>query len=277
MSCPRPNLPRSNPKDVGELAEPLRSRIWTAIKLAPRGRLVPTSLYRDPGRQWDLRHDRCRGRECDSRCKGYPTTGLPAVWNGQEWVGGSKHQHRQAADMGGSDLDWLIRNRAAFGLALTVRGEKWHFEAGGVDVLTGRPCPAPTVRIIPFPSGDTSTDNNGETPKEPLTVAQYDDIMKKLDAIEQEAKAAAVRAKGAEQEATAAASRAKSAETYAKQAVDGIALMSKMLIWTYESARMAYARVRAEHEQRSSAEKKKIAERAGGIDRLFAAQNRREV
>ncbi len=105
------------------------------------------------------------------------------MWNGQEWVGGSKHQHRQAADMGGSDLDWLIRNRAAFGLALTVRGEKWHFEAGGIDYLTGRRCPDPTVRIIPYPTGTTKPDPDPE-PEEPFTMAQYDEIKKALAALD---------------------------------------------------------------------------------------------
>ena len=181
MSCPRPNVPRSDPKDIGELAEPLRSRIWTATKMAPRRLLILNSGYRDPGRQWDLRHDRCRGRECDRRCKGYPTTGLPAQWDGTKWVGGSKHQHRKAADMAGLDLDWLIRNRFAFGLVLTVRGERWHFEAEGVDYLTGRWSPAPTVRIIPYPTGETRPDPQDE---EPFTVAQYDEIKKALAALD---------------------------------------------------------------------------------------------
>lgn len=153
MSCPRPNTPRSDPKDVGELAEPLRSRISTAIHDAPAAGLVLVSGYRDPGRQWDLRHERCRGRECDSGCKGYPVTAVPARLVDGEWVGGSKHQHRKAADMGGRDLDWLIRNRFAYGLVLTVKSENWHFEAEGIDARTGRRAGPPTVRIIPYGGG----------------------------------------------------------------------------------------------------------------------------
>lgn len=138
MTCLRPNVPRSNPKDVNELAEPLRSRIKAAIRDAPTKGLVLVSGYRDPGRQWDLRHERCRGRECNSACKGYPVTALP---------GQSNHQRRTAADMGGRDLQWLIDNRERYGLALTVRSENWHFEADRVDVRTGRMHNRPTASI----------------------------------------------------------------------------------------------------------------------------------
>ena len=126
---------------MGELAEPLRSRIWTAIHDAPTGGLVLISGYRDDGRQWDLRHDRCPGRECDPACRGNPVTALP---------GRSNHGRRKAADMGGRALGWLITNRAAYGLGLTVRSENWHFEAEGTDSRTGRRIGAPTVRIIPY-------------------------------------------------------------------------------------------------------------------------------
>ena len=151
MSCKRPNTPRSDPKDIGQLREPLRSRIYTATIDAPRRKLVPISLYRDPGRQWDLRHDRCPGRECDKGCKGYPVTAVPAQFIDGEWVGGSRHQHGEAADMGGADLDWLIEHRHEYGLVLTVPSEKWHFETGRRDVRSGRVNPQPTRRIIPWP------------------------------------------------------------------------------------------------------------------------------
>lgn len=148
MSCPRPNTPRSDAKSVAELAEPLKSRIWTVIQDAPTKGLVLVSGFRDPGRQWDLRHDRCPGRECDRACKGYPITAVPYA---------SNHQKRTAADMGGRDLNWLIANRARYGLGLTVRSENWHFEASGTDTRTGLKIGNPTVRIIPY----------GDKPKPP--------------------------------------------------------------------------------------------------------------
>lgn len=160
MSCPRPNTVRSNPKDVGELAEPLRSRIWTAMQDAPRKKLVLVSGFRDPGRQWDLRHERCRGRECDRGCKGYPVTAVPYA---------SNHQKRLAADMGGYDLDWLINNRQKYGLGLTVRSENWHFEASGTDSRTGKRIGSPTVRIIPF--GNTPTPTPTPKPKDEFMAA----------------------------------------------------------------------------------------------------------
>jgi hypothetical protein len=151
VSCKRPNTPRSDAKSIAELEEPLRSRIWTAVQHAPTKGLVLVSGYRDPGRQWDLRHDRCPGRECDPSCKGFPVTAVPAqLAISGKWVGGSKHQHRKAADMGGRDLDWLIRNRFAYGLGLTVSSENWHFEASGRDARTGRQIPAPSVPIMVF-------------------------------------------------------------------------------------------------------------------------------
>ena len=263
MACPRPNVARSNSKDIGQLTKILADRIWTATRMAPRGLLILVSGYRDPGSQWDLRHERCRGRECDRRCKGYPTTGLPAQWDGTKWVGGSHHQHRRAADMGGMDLDWLIRNRFAFGLALTVRGERWHFEAEGVDYLTGRPCPAPTVRIIPYPTGETRPEPPSE---EPFTVAQYDEIIKRLERIEIEARAAASRAASAETEAKAAASRA-------KQAADGMTAVARMIGLTYAYARKGYSRVRAGHEVLHPDKKKALSAKAISIDALAVAQD----
>ena len=141
MTCLRPNVARSNPKAVAELAEPLRSRISQAIADAPGQGLTLVSGYRDSGRQWDLRHERCPGRECSTSCKGYPVTARP---------GTSKHEKRLAADMGGRALSWLIANREAYGLALTVRSENWHFEADARDARTGRVHNRPTRTIRPF-------------------------------------------------------------------------------------------------------------------------------
>lgn len=176
MSCARPNTPRSNPKAVGELAEPLRSRIAQAIRDAPTGGLVLVSGLRDAGRQWDLRHERCRGRECDRSCKGYPVTAVP--WS-------SKHQTGEAADMGGRDLDWLIANRARYGLGLTVRSENWHFQATGVDTRTGHRIGAPTVTIRPY--GATIT------PPKPKPPTPKDDFMALTDSEQRELLAAARR------------------------------------------------------------------------------------
>jgi peptidoglycan hydrolase-like protein with peptidoglycan-binding domain len=130
MSCLRPNTPRSNPKDIGELAEPLRSRLRTMMDDAPGHGLVLVSGFRDPGRQWDLRHERCPGRECDRGCRGFPLTALP---------GRSNHQRRTAADIGGRNLAWANRVKARYGLATPVRGEPWHFEAAGRPSVTIRP------------------------------------------------------------------------------------------------------------------------------------------
>lgn len=132
MSCARPNTPRSNPKDLGELERPLRDRLWTMFQDAPAKGLTLVSGYRDPGRQWDLRHDRCPGRECDSGCKGHPTTALP---------GRSNHGKRKAADVGGRDLRWFVANVHRYGLHLPVPGENWHAEVAGT----------PTVRILSYP------------------------------------------------------------------------------------------------------------------------------
>ena len=128
--CARPNTPRSDPKDMGQLAEPLRSRLATLM--ADLGGLVLVSGYRDAGRQWDLRRERCPGRECSRSCKGYPTTALP---------GSSNHQRRTAADIGGRNLLAAGKAARAYGLHLPVRGENWHFEAAPWQ---------PTKTIRPF-------------------------------------------------------------------------------------------------------------------------------
>jgi hypothetical protein len=128
--CARPNTPRSDPKDMSQLAEPLRSRL--ATMMADLGGLVLVSGYRDAGRQWDLRRERCPGRECSRSCKGYPTTALP---------GSSNHQRRTAADIGGRNLNAANRVKAAYGLHTPVPGEPWHFEATAKE---------PTKTIRPF-------------------------------------------------------------------------------------------------------------------------------
>ena len=189
MSCKRPNTERSNPRDVGALDEPLRSRIWTAIQDAPNDGLVLVSGLRDPGRQWDLRHERCRGRECDPSCKGYPVTAVPAKFINGQWVGGSRHQRGEAADMGGRDLDWLIRNRFKYGLGLTVKSENWHFEASGTDSRARVRIPNPTVRIIPYGGKEPAKPNPAPPKKKDgFLMALSDnqqgevyDILKRLD------------------------------------------------------------------------------------------------
>ena len=144
MTCLRPNVARSDPRSVAELAEPLRSRIAQAITDAPGRGLVLVSGYRDSGRQWDLRHERCPGRECSTACKGYPVTARP---------GRRRHEKRLAADMGGSALSWLIA---------TARPTAWRSPSARRTGTT-RPAPAtrtgrnhnrPTVTIRPFTGGD---------------------------------------------------------------------------------------------------------------------------
>lgn len=134
MGC-QPPVSYSNPRDLGQVAAPLRDRLWTAQLMAPRHGLVLVSGKRTDWMQWLLRHERCPGRECDPTCKGHPQTALP---------GRSHHRNLDAvvsaADMGGIDLDWLGRNEQSFGLNRPVKGEKWHFENHGT----------PTVRIVPY-------------------------------------------------------------------------------------------------------------------------------
>ena len=62
MGCPRPNTPRSNSKDIGELAEPLRSRLLAVnqssgagdfLLLAIAGPVIAgTSLFGGRGSVW---------------------------------------------------------------------------------------------------------------------------------------------------------------------------------------------------------------------------------
>lgn len=183
MSCPRPDTPRSNPVDLGELANPLRDRLYTMFIDAPDRGLTGVSMYRDPGRQWDLRHDRVPGHECDSAYKGHPTTAVPAQLVNGVWVGGSHHQHRTAADIGGRAMRWARENCHRYGLGQTVRNEDWHYEAEGIDVRTGRRIPAPTVRILRYPGPTYEGSAPAPTPTPggwlmALTDKEQDDLLK---------------------------------------------------------------------------------------------------
>jgi hypothetical protein len=135
-----------------ELAEPLRSRLQTMMGDAPNHGLTLVSGFRDPGRQWDLRHERCRGRECDRGCRGFPLTALP---------GASNHQRRTAADIGGWELAWANRVKASYGLATPVRGEPWHFEAAGNPTKPIRPFAA----VASTSSGVMKEDDRGDNVK----------------------------------------------------------------------------------------------------------------
>jgi hypothetical protein len=123
----------ANPKDVGELVEPLRSRIYTAMQDAPGHGLVLVSGHRSPWQQYLLRVGRVGARNAFNRnFPGYPRTAIPYS---------SQHQKGLAADEGGTALEWLYEHRKEYGLAKTVSSELWHYEAVGI----------PTRRIIPYP------------------------------------------------------------------------------------------------------------------------------
>lgn len=122
----------TDPKDIGELAEPLRSRIWTVVQDAPNHGLVLVSGRRSPWQQYLLRAERVgQARAFDRDYPGNPRTAIPYS---------SHHQTGTAADMGGTALSWLVANERRYGLARTVSSERWHFEASGT----------PTTRILPY-------------------------------------------------------------------------------------------------------------------------------
>lgn len=160
MSC-RPPEEYADPRDMGSLAEPLRSRMHTAMIHAKRagGSLWLVSGLRTRWQQYLLRQAHgCAGRECDRTCKGTPVTALPGVKNDDGvWISGSKHQRGEAADMGGS-LTWLYQNRYAFGLEKTVSTEPWHYEAKGEPTVAIIPWPQQSLtpaKWVPFRPGDT--------------------------------------------------------------------------------------------------------------------------
>lgn len=157
LATGRPNVATSDPKDIDQLAEPLRTRIRAIIADCPhRGELGLVSGLRDPGRQWDLRLGRVgHANIWRSPPTGSPITAVPARYNPalNRWVGGSRHQTGEAADLGGTAraMAWMRANRERYGLALTVRTEGWHLEANRRDVHTGRVHDRPTAITTPAP------------------------------------------------------------------------------------------------------------------------------
>lgn len=152
----RPNTIRSDPRNVEHLAEPLRSRVRQLIADCPHTLYLVSGL-RDPGRQWDLRRDRVGiANVWRYPPRGTPTTAVPARWDyaAKRWVGGSRHQTGDAADLGGSEagMAWMHANRERYGLAKTVPNERWHLEADRVDIYTRRRHDNPTaLRPTPPP------------------------------------------------------------------------------------------------------------------------------
>ena len=139
MGCTRPNVRNLDPRSWADLHKTLRDRLWTGRILAARKglRLELNSGGRSDGQQYDLRHGRCPGRECDRRCKGKPTTALP---------GRSNHRNLSekisAADMMGTGLSFLHQHQDEYGIHFPVPGEAWHAENHG----------RPTVEIIEWPN-----------------------------------------------------------------------------------------------------------------------------
>jgi hypothetical protein len=137
--CPRPEVRNLDPRSWADLHKTLRDRLWTARIHALREglRLELNSGGRSDGQQWDFRRSRCPGRECNRACKGNPQTALP---------GRSNHRNLSyeisAADMMGTGLAYLHRNKARFGIHFPVPGEAWHAENYGT----------PTVQIIEWPN-----------------------------------------------------------------------------------------------------------------------------
>ncbi len=151
MSCAPPPVSYADPTDVGQLAEPLRSRIAALIGHAPTGGLVLISGRRSPYQQWLLRHQRCPGQECDPACAGRPRTALP---------GASNHQRGTAADLGGRELAWARSVMRLYGLHTPVTGEAWHFEVDpavppSVSIPTWRPSGPGHASWQPIRPGDT--------------------------------------------------------------------------------------------------------------------------
>lgn len=139
MGCPRPNVPNLDPKSWRDVHVVLRNKLWTARILVRRLGLTLelNSGGRSVGQQWDLRHARCPGRECDPACKGHPTTALP---------GRSRHRNLSevisAADMMGTGLSYLHQHQRELGIHFPVPGEAWHAENKG----------QPTIEIIAWPN-----------------------------------------------------------------------------------------------------------------------------
>lgn len=178
----RPNTPKSDSKDISLADEPLRSRAAQMVADCPyKGELGYVSVVRDPGTQWDLRDQRVgRANIWKSPPTGRPVTALPARWNGKEWVGGSKHQVGEAVDFAGTEraMVWMHANREAYGLARTVRTERWHMEANRRDTITGRIHDKPTARIRPF---GAPTNPKELTMLDTEVAAAFDTINRKLD------------------------------------------------------------------------------------------------
>ena len=168
----RPNVPRSNPKDFGELEPVLRDRLWTMCEDYD---LHPVSLYRDPGRQYDLRLERVGlANIWNNAIKGSPVTAVPARWNPAtgEWEGGSKHQHRKAGDIGGARLADARKVCESYGLVDNVPSEAWHYQTGGAPSRPIRSYPGPCYDDPPTPP----------TPKDWLDMATQAEVKAIIDA-----------------------------------------------------------------------------------------------
>lgn len=183
--CPRPQTVRSDPYDLGQLEAALCDRIYTMFVDAPRRGLTLVSGYRDPGRQWDLRVERVGLKNaCNRAVAAHPATAIPYA---------SKHQTREAADIGGIDLNWAVANHRAYGLWRAVPSELWHYQLGSW---------APTVRILRYPGKRYTDSSNPSTPDPgPAEPPTPPPAPKEWDEMASEAQIEAAAARGAAAEA----------------------------------------------------------------------------
>lgn len=80
--------------------------------------------YRSPAEQYQLRHQRCPGREYDPSCKGNPPTAIP---------GKSRHETGDAIDfenLSAGAFEWLVEHASTYGI-YNLPSERWHWSTDG--------------------------------------------------------------------------------------------------------------------------------------------------
>lgn len=182
----------SDPKDWGQLAEPLRSRLLQARSDCHAAHPTWVLLGLNSGKrtdwmQYGMRVGRVpRGEEWNPAYHGFPLTAIPGRSNHRN-LGLVDGRYIEAADLYQNQaLTWLHQHQADYGIHFPLPSEYWHAEVHGtprvhITAFKGTPTTTPNVPHVPTPPKPTPP---GELTMEDAVKKEFDAVNLRIDALD---------------------------------------------------------------------------------------------